>query len=196
MTWGLGTSQCGTARTGRLLIFLGRCAACHSLSGFCLCTCARRHSRGGFASTRSPTVAPPRSCFFDGFAPPSWPELLTTPALYPGAEDEEPQLGTIRGWQHPASRAVDEFCFRSIRRALDPTAARLVRLAGRPLRYANLHGQAYFPRTVIGTFALPSVAVAAPPGASAAHCRALSLQTSLASLHAPTPACCVPELPY
>ena len=55
------------AMTGRLLVFLlGRRAACHSLSGSCLCACARRHSRGGFARTRSLTVASPRSCFFDG----------------------------------------------------------------------------------------------------------------------------------
>ena len=32
------------------------------------------------------------------------------------ALSEEPQLDTTRGWQRPASRAVDEFCFRSILR--------------------------------------------------------------------------------
>ena len=61
-----------------------------------------------------------------GFAPPPWPELLTTPAPLPGDEDEEPQLDTTRGWQRPASRAVDEFCYRSILRELDPPAAALL----------------------------------------------------------------------
>ena len=55
-----------------------------------------------------------------------WPELLTTPAPLPGDEDEEPQLDTTRGWQRPASRAVDEFCYRSILRELDPPAAALL----------------------------------------------------------------------
>ena len=63
--WGLGPSQCSTPCTGRLLVFLGRRAACHCLSGSSLCTRSRRHSRGGFACTRGPPVAPPRSCLFD-----------------------------------------------------------------------------------------------------------------------------------
>ena len=63
--WGLGPSQCSTPCTGRLLVFLGRCAACHCLSGSSLCKRSRRHSRGGFACTRGPPVAPPRSCLFD-----------------------------------------------------------------------------------------------------------------------------------
>ena len=33
---------------------------------------------------------------------------------------------TPRGWQRPAFRAVDEFCFRSIFRELDPPAAVLL----------------------------------------------------------------------
>ena len=61
-----------------------------------------------------------------GFAPPPWPELLMTPAPLPSDEDEEPQLDTTRGWQCPASRAVDEFCYRSILRELDPPAAALL----------------------------------------------------------------------
>ena len=60
-----------------------------------------------------------------GFAPPPWPELLTTPAPLPGDEDEEPQLDNTRGWQRPASKAVDEFCYRSILCELDSPAAAL-----------------------------------------------------------------------
>ena len=59
-----------------------------------------------------------------GFAPP-WPVLLTTAAPHPSDEDEEPELDTTRGWQRPATRTVDEFCFRSIPRELDPPAAAL-----------------------------------------------------------------------
>ena len=59
-----------------------------------------------------------------GFAPPSWPQLLNTSA--PRDEEDEPQLDTTRGWQRPASKAVDEFGFRSILRELDPPAAALL----------------------------------------------------------------------
>ena len=64
-------------------VYLGGVMASEREGSPCGCARpARRYSRGGFASTRSPTVANPRSCFFDGvgFAPPFWPELLTTPA--------------------------------------------------------------------------------------------------------------------
>ena len=59
-----------------------------------------------------------------GFAYPSWPQLWASPA--PPDEDEEPQLDTTHGWQRPASRAVDDFCFRSILRNLDHSAAALL----------------------------------------------------------------------
>ena len=59
-----------------------------------------------------------------GFAPPSWPQLWNTSA--PRDEEDEPQLDTTRGWQRPASKAVDEFGFRSIHRELDPPAAALL----------------------------------------------------------------------
>ena len=44
----------------------------------------------------------------------------------PSDEEDEPQLDTTRGWQRPASKAVDEFGFRSILRELDPPAAALL----------------------------------------------------------------------
>ena len=51
------------------------------------------------------------SLIASGFAPPSWPQLLNTSA--PRDEENEPKLDTTRGWQRPASEAVDEFGFRS-----------------------------------------------------------------------------------
>ena len=74
-SWGLGTSPCGTACTGRFLVFLSRCAACHIASRDPAFACALVDAiEGGLASARSPTVAPPHLCFLPGVPP----ELLAS----------------------------------------------------------------------------------------------------------------------
>ena len=51
-----------------------------------------------------------------GFQAPTWDAVLS--AVPPAAPEDDP-ADLTRGWQRPASRTVDEFCHRAIRRELD-----------------------------------------------------------------------------
>ena len=59
-----------------------------------------------------------------GFEPPIWEELLQAEA--PSQPEEDPSLDLTRGWQRPASQAVDDFCHRAFVRETDAASAALL----------------------------------------------------------------------
>ena len=59
-----------------------------------------------------------------GFEPPAWAELLH--AQVPSQLEEDPSLDLTRGWQRPASQAVDDFCHRAFLRESDAASAALL----------------------------------------------------------------------
>ena len=59
-----------------------------------------------------------------GFEPPAWAELLY--AQVPSQLEEDPSLDLTRGWQRPASQAVDDFCHRAFLRESNAASASLL----------------------------------------------------------------------
>ena len=110
-----------------------------------------------------------RACLTaSGLAPLSWPELLAAPAPHRGADEKN----------RNSTRHVDGSVLHPRLSTSSASAPSFGSLIPRPLSLHESSRPGLLPRTVTGTFTLPSVAVVAPPAPSAAHCGILSPQTS------------------
>ena len=115
--WRTWVAQRHQTCTCCVLGFLGRCTACHQPTFACNIVGSLPEALESLRVARNSLAA-------IGFEPPIWEELLQAEA--PSQLEEDPSRDLTRGWQRPASQAVDDFCHRAFVREIDAASAALL----------------------------------------------------------------------